>query len=192
MLPKSEYTPAVQAAVDHPGDWATVEDFMQWFMSRGMPLAIPWNAEVTMSDDATAICIYRNAQYQVELYIIHPGEIVQMHGHPGLEVVTMTLGGGRLGERQANGLSSMWGEYTPTLREGQVHGGREIGATSIGHALLSFQKWADGLEVLSASTQWRGRTAGPKQEALILKRNPFAVAQPGYADITRRRPPAVL
>ena len=192
MLSKADYTPAVQAAADHSGDWATVEDFVQWFMGRGMPMAIPWDAEVTMSDDATAICLYRKGRFQVELYIIHPGEIVQMHGHPGLEVVTMTLGGGRLGDRQANGLSSMWGEYTDTLREGQIHGGREIGSTSIGHALLSFQKWADHLEVLSASTQWKGRTAGPKQEALIRKRNPFAVLRPGYADITSLSPAEVL
>lgn len=184
--------PANLVAAIHPPEIDTVEELVDWYFRIGMPLAVPWDAEVTCSDDATAICVYRKPPFQIELYIIHPAKVVPTHGHPGVEVITMTLGGGKLGERQPTGLSSMWGEYTDALREGQKHGGREIGETSIGHALLSFQKWRSDLEVTSASTQWQGDTAGPLQEAMIRARNPNAVIHPGYADINAKPALSVL
>ena len=37
----------------------------------------------------------------------------------------------------------------------------------------------------SAAVNWKGKTAGPLQEALIKKHRPDAFVEPGYADVTR-------
>lgn len=178
--------------IDIPSGWESIEAFADWYMGRGAPLMVPWDAEVIASDDATAVCLFRKAPFQVELYLVHPNIAVPVHSHPGMEALVIRLGGGCLGERLDNGLSSEWGMNCGKTKEDQTHGGRGLGFSPKGYAMLTFQKWPDGVPLTSAAVHWKGDTAGPKQDAIIKRHHPQAIAVPGFADISRRKTESIL
>jgi hypothetical protein len=192
-MKKPQYTPeALFADFPESAEWRDVVEFADWYMARGAPMAIPWDAEVIVSDDATAICLFRQAPYQVELYLVHPNMEIPVHSHPGMDSFVVKLGGGELGERLQCGVSSSWGAYSGITRRNETHGGSGFDLAKKGYAMLTFQKWPNGVPMTSAAVHWQGETAGPRQEALIRRHNPSAVSAPGYADITKKPTESVL
>jgi hypothetical protein len=172
------------ASINIPDNWDTIEEFTDWYFNTRMPMMIPWNAGVMQTDDATAMCIFRKGHYQVELYLILAGMQVKQHAHPGVEVITVYLGGGNyLGTKSTHDISKHWGTIYKKLANGEYHGSDEISKKSTGYAILAIQKWDNIDEMSSASIQWRGNTAGPIQEELIRKHRPNALVNSGYADI---------
>lgn len=172
------------ADLEIPDSWADVEAFANWYMSNRMPWMIPWDAEVICSDDATAICVFRHGRFQVELYLVHPDQAVPSHSHPGMESVIVRLGAGNTGKRHELGVSNIWGAMAPVLHSGEVHGGRPLGFSPKGYAMLTFQHWPEGVEVSSAAVLWKGNTAGPKQDAIIARYLPNVMVANGFADVT--------
>ena len=170
--------------IDIPDTWESIEDFTNWFIDQRIPLMIPWDAGVIRTDDATAICIFRKPPYQVELYLISPGLTIPKHAHPGMDVITMTLGGGKFDTKSIIGTSSSWGDISENLKRGEVHGGIPVLRESLGFGLLSFEKWPENVEMTSAAIHWHGTTAGPIHDALIERHYPGSVIRPGYANIT--------
>lgn len=167
-----------------PDTWNTLEDFVEWFIDSKYPIIVPWNAEVRRTDDATTICLFRKGQFQVEIYLIYPGYMIQTHEHPGVEVITMNMGGGRRGSKNEMGGSSIAGTLSTKLLDGETHGGESSTIMSDGYILLSFEKWSPNIKMTSAAIHWRGATAGPIHDELIKKYYPGAVIRPGYADVT--------
>ena len=195
-----------------PDDWESLEDFVEWFVESKYPIIIPWNAEVRRTDDATTICLFRKGQYQVEIYLIYPflnrhivvassvlfrkgqyqveiyliypGYMIQPHQHPGVEVITMNMGGGKRGTKNVLGGSSIAGTLSTKLNTGEIHGGESSTIMSDGYVLLSFEKWSTDIKMTSAAIHWKGPTAGPIHDKLIEKYYPGAVTNPGYADVT--------
>jgi hypothetical protein len=167
-----------------PDDWQSLEDFVEWFVESKYPIIIPWNAEVRRTDDATTICLFRKGQYQVEIYLIYPGYMIQPHQHPGVEVITMNMGGGKRGTKNVLGGSSIAGTLSTKLNTGEIHGGESSTIMSDGYVLLSFEKWSTDIKMTSAAIHWKGPTAGPIHDKLIEKYYPGAVINPGYADVT--------
>ena len=155
---------------------------------------IPWDAEVICSDDATAICVFRHGRFQVELYLVHPDMAVPSHSHPGMDSVIVRLGAGNTGKKHELGVSNIWGAMAPVLRAGEVHGGRPLGFSSKGYAMLTFQHWPEGVDVSSAAVLWKGDTAGPKQDAIVARYLPNVLVREGFADVTQDKsgepPPA--
>jgi hypothetical protein len=166
-----------------PDSWDSLETFIDWYLNSRMPFMVPWNANVIRTDDATAICIFKKAPYQVELYLIHPNMTIPVHGHPGMEVTTLVMGGGNLGNIGVFGCSESWGYASPKLIDGAVHGGTNTNDKG-GYVLLSFEKWPDNTEITSAAIQWKGNTAGSIHDTLLEKYYPQAKITAGYADVT--------
>lgn len=168
-----------------PETWDDVRSFARWWCDQGMPILPPRNAEVFLSDDATAMCLFRRGAFQVELYMIHPGPLIQEHEHPGVEVIKMRIEGVHSPEVGPFELPASWGTMSPTLLDGQAHGrgAREFGE-ELGFPLLAFQHWRRW-EPSTVAAAWKGETVGPKQEALIRRFFPNAFVEPGYADITK-------
>jgi hypothetical protein len=159
--------------LDVPESWSGVESFLDWYMEKGMPLRFCGMQEVFMSDDATAVCLFRHGQFQVELYSIHPNPLVQMHEHPGVEVIKV-----RFTKETATGF--------PTLRKGQAHGaGFRLEGEEVGFPLLAVQHWVNGETPTTVAAQWKGQTVGPLHENLIRRFHPNALVIDGYADITK-------
>lgn len=159
-----------------PDTWANIEEFAEWWMGNKMPMIMPRRAEVFMSDDATATCLFRKGQFQVELYLIHPKPGVPTHEHPGVEVIKI-----RTGARKGQVASDI-------LRNGQAHGsGMKLEAEEKGFPLLAIQHWLTRQPSTIAS-MWKGYTAGPMHEAIIRRFTPDAYIVDGYADVTRKMP----
>lgn len=137
-----------------------------------MPTRMPNNTEIFCSDDATAVCLFRHGQFQVELYLVHPEPIVQVHEHPYVEVIKMTL-------------MDDIAIAENVLHMGQSHGdGMRRKGDLKGFPLIAFQHWKKSAPTTVASA-WKGKTVGPKHEALIKRFHPDALVLDGYADITK-------
>ncbi len=154
--------------------WKTTEEFAKWYIDNNLPFQPPPGVEVFISDDATAFCMYRNGQFQVELYLVHPQPSVPTHEHPGVEVIEVAV---------TNTIVNM----IPVLKNGQSHGsGIREKANKVGYPLVSIQQWHPKLAPTTVAAQWKGKTVGPKQEALIRRFYPDAYIKDGYADVTRK------
>lgn len=157
-----------------PETWTDVKEFADWWVHAGMPIIFPWNPEVFLSDDATAVALFRKGRFQVELYLIHPAPIVPVHEHPDVEVIKM-----RLGNQKIPIMSTV-------LKNGESHGsGTRFEAEDRGFPLIAFQHWLTR-EPTTIASMWKGPTVGPKQEALIRRFNPDAYIKDNYADTTRK------
>jgi hypothetical protein len=170
-----------------PNSWETIEDFTGWWVKNKMPLMIPQDAEVIISDDATAICVFKHGRFQIEFYIIRPHYSIESHCHPGMEVMTIYFGGGSNslpGPETFHNTATRWGRIRKKLNSGEYHGGEDTAIYS-GFVLVAIQKWDEDVPMTSAAINWKGTTAGPVQEALIKKHRPDVFVEPGYADITR-------
>jgi len=156
-----------------PETWKSTDDFAKWYVDNGLPFMPPVDVEVFNSDDATAFCMFRKGQFQVELYLIFPQPFVPIHEHPGVEVIETPVTEGLV-------------HLIPTLRNGEAHGqGIRDRAELRGYPLVSIQRWHPKLTPTTVATQWKGKTVGPKHEALIRRFNPNAFIFDGYADTTK-------
>lgn len=157
-----------------PETWSSTEAFAAWYVENGMPVMPPLGVETFLSDDATAFCMFRKGQFQVELYLIHPEPMVQTHEHPGVELVETPIIDGKIFSKEV-------------LKNGQSHGsGIRETANNLGYPLLAIQRWHPKLTPTTAAAQWKGKTAGPMHEALIRRFHPEAYIVDGYADVTRK------
>lgn len=173
-----------------PDTWPDVTAFARWYTANHMPAMVPVGAEIFLSDDATAVCLFRKGQFQVEMYLIHPGPILQMHEHPGVEVIKYYGGdvqhvdGGRWVKDKPITAS-------PVLLAGEAHGVDGDSNSPKGFVLWAFQHWADGLTPTTVAARWKGKTVGPMQEALIRRFYPDALVVRGYADVTQKAYPKI-
>lgn len=171
-----------------PDTWASLEDFARWYLDAGMPMAPPHDFKINITDNAYSLCLFRKPPYQVELYLIKGNSEVWTHEHPYVEVQTMLLTGGKPTDygAGATGLCEGWGAIERKMTAGMTHGTDEPHPDMLpGGALLSFERWPDGVRPSTVAAVWKGRTVGPLQEALIRQHFPDAYIKDGYADITR-------
>ena len=159
---------------DVPESWNNVREFAEWYVTAGLPTLFPVGNEVFCSDDATATCLFRKGQFQVELYMVHPRPVVPEHSHPYMEVIEMRIDS-----------ITMLATLTNTLVSEETHGpGIRLEADVNGFPLIAFQHWLDRKPTTIAS-MWKGLTAGPKHIELIRRFNPNAYIDGDYADITK-------
>jgi hypothetical protein len=176
--------------INIPEDWNNLEEFVDWYMNARMPMMIPWNAEVIRSDDATAVCVFRKGNYQVELYLEFPGFSIERHSHPRMEVIVVDLGGGHRNpmSKHVTGVTYTWGKVFHTVTSGNEHGGDTTSRMGNGSCFLACQRWDNIDEMTSAAIQWKGPTAGPMQEELIRKsfnnRGLEVDVKSGFADVS--------
>lgn len=170
---KTRHVPNPIDRIRVPESWQTVDEFAQWWIAAGSPMRFPPDAEIFRSDDATAVSVFRQGQFQVELYLIHPTPTVPNHEHPGVDVIKIQMGEGTQGI-----------EMMPTLTDGESHGAGIKVDAQLGFPLLAVQHWKTRTPITIAA-MWKGPTVGPLHEALITRFNPDAYVTQGYADITR-------
>lgn len=168
-----------------PESWSDVQEFAHWWCDAGMPFLPPERAEVFLSDDATALCVFRRGCFQVELYLIHPQPRLQDHEHPGVEVIKMRIDGTKSPDAGPFTLPDTWGRMSSVLRKGEAHGnGAATFGEVYGFPLFAFQHWIEH-EPSTVAAAWKGATVGPMQEDLIRRFFPNAFVERGYADITK-------
>lgn len=144
-----------------PDTWETLDEFIEWFMDSRMPWMIPEDSEVYVTDNACSLILFRHDCYQVELYVNYPKSKAPLHGHPGMDLITMQIG-------RMNPVR--WAYPNKILKSGKKHNGNF--ASEKGTVILTFEKWIPGIPMTSASVNWNGLTVGPLHEELIKRHFP--------------------
>lgn len=160
-----------------PESWNSIEEFHDWYVGNGMPFLPPENVEIHCSDDATAVCVFRKGQFQVELYLVHPNPLVQVHEHPGVRLIKIMSKG--------VGSNGVFGCTEGVLDNGGAHGLGGRSTEENGFLLMGIEQWHPSLTPSTVAAAWKGKTAGPKHEALIRRLRPNALVVDGYADTTK-------
>lgn len=156
-----------------PETWATLDEFIEWFMDSRMPWMIPEDSEVYVTDNASSIILFRHDCYQVELYVNYPKSKAPLHGHPGMDLVTMQIG-------RMNPIR--WAYPNKVLKNSEKHDADF--ASEKGTVFLTFEKWLPEIPMTSASVNWVGETVGPIHEELIKRHYPDVEIDNGISKLS--------
>lgn len=149
--------------------WQTVEEFAAWYKEAGYPIRPPIGEKVYVTDISYSYVLYREGQFQVELYLVAPNTASPDHSHPGVENIVLVWGGD-IGHTAASISTPPFGVQAPTIRDGDEHA---LHAGAKGCAVLSIEKWADELKPTSVSINWKGDPCGSTHSELIKNEPDF-------------------
>lgn len=154
--------------------WTTVEEFAKWYEDSGYPIRPPQTNAIFRTNNASALVLYREGQFQVELYIGDANSTTPEHSHPGVDSILVYLSGE--GNTTINSevpthlvnLSSYFDQTNPDgtsvlfkqsvrVDPKDTHG---LTTYSKGFAFYSIEKWQDGIEPTSVTVCWHGETTG--------------------------------
>lgn len=151
--------------------WNNLKEFAEWYRDNNYPLRPPFDSGVYVTDEAVSYVLYREGQYQAELYLVKPGKMPPEHSHPNVENIIIVLGGtlecsvdGKTldaepywNKANADGTSVMFGYITDNLKHPSTH---SVGGGPNGVALISFEKWHPNVKPTSISLDWAGPPVG--------------------------------
>jgi len=158
--------------------WNTLEEFADWYKKEGFPIRPPFEDPVYVTDISYSYVLFREGQYQAELYLVRPNTSSPDHSHPGVENIIM-IWGGDIHTRQ-NGkfvdLSTEYQEPSP-LGTNRLFGvcGEKLDDTQThalivgnkGGAFLSLEKWPEGVTPNSVTINWSGEPVDPSHGEII-------------------------
>jgi hypothetical protein len=159
-----------------PKTWDSLKEFSRWYLDNKVPIRIPAESAVYNTGQVTSIVIFRHDVYQVELYLVNPHTKAAEHYHPDIELFMVQIG--------AMNTMAVLGKAGPLLTADSSHGAAFN--TDAGAVFLAIEKWRNGVQMTSASVNWKGQSDGPVHEAMIKKYYPDAYTHQGYVDITRK------
>ena len=151
--------------------WKNVKEFAEWYRDNKYPLRPPSDGRVYVTDETFSYVLYREGQFQAELYLVKPGLLPPEHSHPTVDNIIMVLGGtiecsvnGQLmdakpywDQTNADGTSVMFGVLTGELTYPSTH---SVGGGPNGSAMISFEHWPEGVKPTSISLDWEGNPVG--------------------------------
>jgi len=148
----------------------SVKEFATWWYKAGSPIRPPFDAPVFTTDIAYSLCLYREGNCQVELYICKPNTESPTHYHPGVDSLFVYLGGNlEFGKEDGSFLDlSTMQRPDPTNKHHMLMGKNLDSLESAPHSLrvfkeggafLSFEKW-DKQAPTSVTVNWVGETVG--------------------------------
>jgi len=159
--------------------WNNLKEFVVWYKAEGFPIRPPFEDPIYITDISYSYVLYREGQYQAELYLIKPNSETPDHSHPGIENVIMTWGGDLqininnefkdltgFNSRASNGTSRLFGFFGDTLTDEQTHA---VITGAKGCALLSLEKWPEGVKPTSVTVRWAEKTVGSEHDNTILE-----------------------
>lgn len=136
-----------------------------------MPWRVPEGAETLRTEDATSLCLFKEGQYQVELYSLDDIYGIVRHGHPGVHVTQVAI----------NFENAKIGDVVNHIDDEQFHGGKKSkDGRVVPGTILAFQLWNEGLIPTSLAARWKGPVLGPKHEGVIRKFYPDSIIKDGY------------
>ena len=165
-------------------NWDNVKQFAKWWM-QNRPIRPPFKDCLFTTDLVQSLTLFREGNFQVELYLMKPDSQSPWHTHEGVDSVFVYLGGNLefgnedkvfndTSEHQKEGdlgTHFLFGRAAEALNGG-LHAVR---TRDNGGAFLSFEHWKNG-NPDSVVINWQGEHDGPihvktRQENLEAKHN---------------------
>ena len=147
-------------------DWMGVDynddltAFLEWYLNASPPIAPPRGAPpVHFVEKVTGVVVYREGQFQVQLFTAAPGAAIPPHHHPNVDSYEVSLWGMRFAIYQ-NGKKN---EMHPNVMRKRGKAIRilpdtdhEALASKHGGCFLSVQHWLNGTKPSSVGNDWVG------------------------------------
>jgi hypothetical protein len=150
-------------------NWKNVEEFASWYKINKFPMRPPIEDPVYATEISMSYVLFREGQYQAELYLVKPNTGSPEHSHPGVENIIMLMGG-NVGLR-VNGIDNippkglpLFGVFGETIRNNSSHA---LCCGDMGGAFLSLEKWDEGIKPTSVTIRWQGETCGDNHTGLV-------------------------
>lgn len=168
-----------------PETWPSLQEFTQWYVAAGCPQRPPADCQIHCSEYSFNFTVFRQGQYQVELYLIRPNTVTPPHHH-SFDQQTIFLAGELWGTRQGLGGSVGHSGHpdrrhqhnlnlahpdsmtigAPLLQD-QWH---KLHAGAQGAAILVAEYWPEGSDPSSAIIEWYGESLGPEHDQRLKNR----------------------
>lgn len=162
----------VQVAGSNPvarTTYMTLLEFAVSYNNRNCPHDPSLMNRVLVTDVSTSILVWSEAEFLVEMYLMHPGTHVNPHSHPFENIVLFingSMSGRREGSQQYLTVETSNTIGTP-LAPNLWH---EFNVGPKGAVFYNISKWENPQDKDSAILKYSGQSLGPLHEAL-LKQN---------------------
>ena len=70
-----------------PSSWENLEQFALWYKRNSMPIRIPADSRVYVTEQTYSTVLFRQGRFQAEMYFAHPDTISTKHSHPFDQIV---------------------------------------------------------------------------------------------------------
>jgi hypothetical protein len=162
-----------------PSSWENLEQFALWYKRNSMPIRIPADSRVYVTEQTYSTVLFRQGRFQAEMYFAHPDTISTKHSHP-FDQIVLFLGGKISGSRADEQWSILGneeklpsnhnkdlphpdsGKLGKKLEKGQWH---QLTAHESGFCFIVLQDWGD-LTPSSAIVAYDGDELGEQHKAL--------------------------
>lgn len=158
--------------------WNTVEEFAKWYEDEGFPIRPPQHNSIFRTNNASAVVLYREGQFQAEMYIGDPNSLTPEHSHPGIESIIVYLSGEgstSVNEKEIANPAPHFNAVNPDgtsvlfkqkvrIHPNDTHGLMTYGK---GFAFYSIEKWPEGVTPTSVTVHWHGETTGNIHDKVV-------------------------
>ncbi|NOT15736.1 MAG: hypothetical protein HOP21_09230 [Methylotenera sp.] len=157
-----------------------LEKFAQYFLSKVNVLAaVPFAGAVSYIEDVTSVLMFRQGQFQVQMFIVPEGTVIPEHIHPNVDSMEVYMGGnikfshsGKFVSLAENisaqpgslGIAKLRG-MTIRVKPNDLHGG-VFGAG--GGVFLSIQHWLNNIAPHCVARDYSGLSMGADHTAKVI------------------------
>lgn len=160
-----------------PNQTGTLEEFVAWYRQNEFPVRPPFEDCVYVTENSYSYVLFRQGQFQAELYLVKPNSDSPDHSHPNVENVIMFLGGDARPSYDGvetqmpvflrpnpDGTSPAFGVCGPKITDLHVHA---LATGAKGAAFLSLEKWPAGVKPTSVVVNWKGAPLGRVHSEIV-------------------------
>lgn len=138
--------------------------FKEWWMAR-REMNTPTADEVNFNGSLSGVVLYREDEYQVQLFIVKPNSVIEPHIHPNVDSYEVFVGGDI-----SFMCDDVWYEQKSLndairVKPSSWH---EAKFGNKGGCFLSIQKWLNGVEPTSVGDDWHDSNNNKKGTAKEL------------------------
>lgn len=154
-----------------PNRTNTLEEFADWYKQNGYPIRPPAVDCVYVTDNSYSYVLFRQGNFQAEIYLVQPNSGSPEHSHPKVENIILFWGGDASttydgvpinppAVAQPKGLdepSPYFGAMGPKMTDEHTH---SLRTGPRGAAFLSLEKWPENVRPTSVIVNWKGAAIG--------------------------------
>jgi len=144
-----------------------LREFAERYQRLNYPHDHSLMSRVYYTDVSTSTLVWREGEFLVEYYLMHPLVNVVPHAHP-FDSVTVHIGGKMLGRR--DGVIGHWltdkdaGHISGVLPKGEQH---SFDTGDTGCVVYVISQWDDPAEMDSATVKYLGQPLGPRHASSL-------------------------